>query len=204
MPDYVQYDSEENLILLIERLEDQYLEFKPFLSFDYTKNREDKSKEFVIMRAIDSFLNSEGGILIIGIADDKTIIGLMGDYSILPGDRKNFDGFENKVRNLIRTKYFRNFLVGELIRLKSRQRSLKDICLIEIKKSDIPIFVFDEDKKQHFFVRQGNGVNRLEGIELSNYIKRHFLTPTEGIDLNYPENMKHSNNNEDDDEWRIV
>lgn len=35
------------------------------------------------MRAIDSFLNSEGGILIVGIADDKTIIGLKGDYSSL-------------------------------------------------------------------------------------------------------------------------
>jgi hypothetical protein len=199
LPDYVQYDSEENLLLLIERLEDQYLEFKPFLSFDYTRNREVKSKEFDTMRAIDSFLNSEGGILIVGVADDKTIIGLKGDYSILPGDRKNFDGFENKVRNLIRTKYFRNSLVGELITLKRKQLYSNDICVMEIRKSDVPIFVYNDENRQQFFIRQGNSVNKLEGIELSHYIKRHVWTSEEEIHLNHAE----ITNQEPNDEWQL-
>jgi hypothetical protein len=122
LPNYVQFDSNENLILLVEGGEDQYLEFKPFLSFDYAKRCEVKTKEFDVMRAIDSFLNSTGGIIIIGVSDDKTINGLEGDYTILPGDRKNFDAFENKLRNLIRTKFFRNSFVGELITVRQSRR----------------------------------------------------------------------------------
>lgn len=138
------------------------------------------------MRAIDSFLNSTGGILIIGVSDDKTIIGLEEDYSILPGERKNFDAFENKLRNLIRTKFFRNSFVGELITIRQSQLSLRDLCVIQIRKSEIPLFVYDEGNKQCFFVRQGNNVTKLEGIELSHYLTRHFLTSVERTDLNYP------------------
>lgn len=162
------------------------MEFKPFLSFNYAKGCEVKTKEFDVMRAINSFLNSTGGILLIGVADDKTIIGLEGDYSILPGERKNFDAFENRLRNLMRTKYFRSSFVGELITVRHSLLSHNDVCLIEIRKSEIPLFVYAEDNKQYFFVRQGNNTSKLEGIELSHYIKRHFLTSVERIDFNYP------------------
>jgi predicted HTH transcriptional regulator len=145
------------------------------LSFDSIRNCE-VNKEFDVMIAIDSFLNSEGGILIIGVADDKTIVGLKGDYSILLGDRKNSNGFENKLRNLIQTKFFKTSLVGGLIKVKFHRHELSDceICVIEVGKSHVPIFSYNEDQRQHFFVRQGNRTNKLEGIELSDYIKRHF------------------------------
>jgi len=174
-PNYFQYNSKEELILRIEEGESQYLELKLCLWFDPIRNCE-VNKQFDVMTAIDSFLNSEGGILIIGVADDKTIVGLKGDYSILPGDRKNSNGFENKLRNLIQTKFFKTSLVGELIKVKFHRHELSDweICVIEVGKSHAPIFLYNEDQRQHFFVRQGNRNNKLEGIELSDYIKRHF------------------------------
>jgi hypothetical protein len=55
--------SKENVILLIQGGENENVEFKSSLSFDYIKNCEVEGKEFDVMRAIDSFLNFEGGVL---------------------------------------------------------------------------------------------------------------------------------------------
>jgi hypothetical protein len=75
----------------------------------------------------------------VGVGDDKTPIGLEGDYRILPGDRKNFDGFENKIRNLIKIKFFRNSIVGGLITMTRKELGDKDLCLIKIRKSMVRI-----------------------------------------------------------------
>jgi hypothetical protein len=56
LPDYVQFDSNENLILLVEGGENQYLEFKPFLSFDYAKRCEVKTKGFDVSYVRNSFV----------------------------------------------------------------------------------------------------------------------------------------------------
>jgi predicted HTH transcriptional regulator len=114
------------------------LERKPFLTFDYIRKSENKNKEFDVMRAIDSFLNTEGGVLIIGVDDNKTILGLNGDYSIFTGERENFDKFQNYLRKLIRDNYFKNSIVGELIEIKRFNIEGKDICLIDIRKSPVP------------------------------------------------------------------
>jgi predicted HTH transcriptional regulator len=92
------------------------------------------------MRAIDSFLNTEEGLLIIGVDDNKRPLGLDGDYSAIKGDRNNFDKVQNHLRKLIQNTYFKNSIVQQLIEIKRSQIDGKDVCLIDIHNSTVPIF----------------------------------------------------------------
>ncbi|MGC1929024.1 MAG: ATP-binding protein [Candidatus Nitrosopolaris sp.] len=174
LPKAIQYDSEEDIRLIIQRDECKHLERKPYLSYDPKTKCKNTGKEFDVMRAIDSFLNTEGGLLIIGVDDNKKILGLEADYSSLPGERENFDKFQNYLRMLIRNKYFKNSIVEQLIEIKRSEIDGKDICLIDIRKSPFPIFIFREEQGQQFYIRAGDNSTKIDRMELSDYLKRHF------------------------------
>jgi predicted HTH transcriptional regulator len=176
LPKPVQYNNKEDVRIIIERDEDKYFERKPYLSYDPIYRSVNKGKEFDVMKTIDSFLNTEGGLLIIGVDDNKKVLGLDGDYSLLTGDRANFDKFQNKLRKLIRDTYFKNYIVEKLIEIKQNKIDEKDICLIEIRQSPVPIFVFHEHNGLLFYIRVGDSSIKLDRMELSDYLKRHFCT----------------------------
>ena len=176
LPSPVRYDSIEDLQLLIKTDEYKHLEKKPFLTFDLTKGCVNEGKEYGVMRAIDSFLNSEGGLLIIGVDDRGNPIGLDADYSYLSGDRGDFDKFRNHLQKLIRDRYFKNSIVEEHINIQRHDINGKDICLVDIERSPLPIFVFHRVRGQEFDVRYGDSSRNLERAELSEYLTRHFCT----------------------------
>jgi hypothetical protein len=174
LPRPVQYDSIEDLQILLKMDENKYLERKPFLSFDPKNGCVNEGKEYDVMRVLDSFLNTDGGLLAIGVNDRGDPIGLDGDYSCLMGDRENFDKFRNHLQKLIRDRYFKNSIVEEHIEIERRIINGKDICLVDIQRSPKPIFVFHSERGQQFYVRYGDSAHLLEGPELSDYLTRHF------------------------------
>ena len=50
---------------------------------DMNQGRVNPKLEDVIIKSIAAFSNGEGGLLLIGVADDGSIIGLEGDFSSL-------------------------------------------------------------------------------------------------------------------------
>jgi hypothetical protein len=86
---------------------------------------------------------------------------------------KEIDRFQNYLRNQLRNKYFKTSFVGDLIEIKRYTIDAADICLIDVKQSPLPIFVFNpQDKQQLFFVRQEDSSIKLEELELSYYLKK--------------------------------
>jgi len=53
-----------------------------------------------VIRTIAGFLNSEGGVLLSGVEDNKNIIGLASDFKTL-GKHQDKDGFENLLTTLL-------------------------------------------------------------------------------------------------------
>jgi predicted HTH transcriptional regulator len=61
------------------------LEFKSSLRWGVPEGGVNKTLEKVIVKTIAGFLNSkDGGTLLIGVADNGTILGLEGDYGSSP------------------------------------------------------------------------------------------------------------------------
>ncbi len=77
----------------IARGENKYCEFKSSLRLDIKKGIPEKYIEHTAFKNIAAFLNREGGTLIIGVDDDKNILGLeQSDYTTFSKHTSRMNG----------------------------------------------------------------------------------------------------------------
>lgn len=158
-----------NWVDIIAKGENDFVEFKTSLRWSLATD-DKKLSEYIALRAVSSFLNSEGGKLFIGVADDGKIIGLNKDYSTFT--KPNADGFKQHFDNLIN-----NYLGKEFhpyISLKIESIEGKEICVVEVTRSDIPVFLKSKDKdgkpKEEFFIRASASSQPMGMKEANDYI----------------------------------
>lgn len=156
---------------LLEKGESETVEFKSSLRWDYRQNKTNKELEFAVLKTIAAFMNTRKGTLMIGVADDTSIIGLDKDYQSFK--KKNRDGFEQHLMELIALNIGTDCCKN--IRVLFFEREGNDICVIEVSNIKIPVFLKLQDKTL-FFVRTGNHTRELniqEAIKYINQIKNH-------------------------------
>ena len=127
--------------------------------------------EHEITRTISAFLNSSGGILLIGVDDFGNAIGIERDLKVLGGEKKNLDGFGLQLTELVNRylgKEYRKFVY-----VSFEMAGEKNICVVEIAKSPKPAFL-EYKGKTVFVVRSGNRSQILDAKEQDNYIKMHW------------------------------
>ncbi len=149
--------------------EAQNLEFKESFRWDGQRAIVNKDLEKTAMKTIASFLNLEGGKLIIGVADDKSIKGLSVDYQSLP--RQDRDGFENHFNHIFNTALGARF--RQFVKLNFEEINGHDVCLVDVSPSDGPVYLKTNDAEE-FFVRTGNTTTSLKMSETTDYIKSHW------------------------------
>ena len=112
-----------------------------------------------------AFLNSEGGVLFIGISD----------YGIISGIEK--DGFENNDKfnrhftNLIKERIGNEFL--PYMRFELVQIEEKNILKVECMKSEKPVFL-KYDSQEEFYIRVGASTLQLGGSKVLEYVSHKF------------------------------
>lgn len=161
--------DEQELLKIIKQGENDRVEFKSSLRWDYRQNQMNKSLENVIMKTISAFLNTDGGILIIGIEDSGEVLGLENDYNTV--SKKNRDGFILTLTNLINQhigKYAHKFIDIKIISMQG-----EDVCIVQTEKSDAPVFLGKNDSEA-FFIRASASSQRLNVSEIVGYIKSHW------------------------------
>ena len=89
----------DDIYELLNLSEGQHLEFKSSLRYDLNTRQVNQSLESVVLKTICAFLNSDGGTLLIGLSDNKDVIGIENDYLVIR--HQNRDGFENHLLGLI-------------------------------------------------------------------------------------------------------
>jgi hypothetical protein len=123
--------KKEEIRNLILGGENDMIEFKSSLRWDYKLNQVNKTLELVIAKTISGFLNSKGGKILIGVNDDGVILGIGNDYNTL--SKKNYDGFLQMFTNIVN-----NYIGKEFFRYLS-PRKVKidemDICVVDIERS---------------------------------------------------------------------
>jgi membrane protein YdbS with pleckstrin-like domain len=155
---------------LIAHGEDQYTEFKASLMWDYQAQRVNKELYLPVMKNVAAFMNSSGGKILIGVADDGTILGLANDYSTMR--KGNADGYENTFNiafsNMIGPE-FRPYLTLSFPQLEG-----KEICLVTVRPSAYPVFLNNKGNEQ-FYIRTGNSSQPLTISQATKYIRSRFL-----------------------------
>jgi hypothetical protein len=154
---------------LVMMRETNALEFKSSLLWDYRQESSSKEMKLVVARAISCFMNSEGGILLIGVDDNRKILGLDRDLAQL---HESLDEFERTLTNAINThlgRINRSYMNVEFEKVEN-----KDVAVISVKKSPHPVYVKCEGKKEEFHFRSGNSCQQLELSDATRYIKEHW------------------------------
>lgn len=161
---------------MIEQGEHSMLEFKSTLRWDIVNSQVNKAMEEAIMKCIAAFSNSDGGTLVMGVDDDRNILGLENDYNTFKGGDK--DEFEIHLRNLINKNYGVEFATNNL-KINFHMLNDKEVCTVEVKRSLEPLFSNATDKNgqkvEKFYVRSGNTSQEInKSSEVNSYIKSRF------------------------------
>lgn len=159
----------EEIPALIAGGETAEVEFKSTMRWDLREDRVNKALETVIAKTIAGFFNAHGGRLLIGVADDGTVLGLENDYATLrvPGR----DAFEQTVVGVV-TK----FLGGDLcpaLQTTFAEIAGKDVCMILVQPAPRAVYLTDAGKL-HFYVRSGNSTRKLDLREAMDYARTRW------------------------------
>jgi len=156
---------------LIAGGENSNLEFKETAFWDINRNTKDKVVSSAVVKTIAGFLNQEGGTLLIGVNDQGEAVGLERDYRIW-GKKSQAprDSFENELTTLFQENFGGSVTLYNL-RLSWETVDGKDVCRIDTRRSDEPIFVRNKDTKAtDFYVRMNNSTRALTTEDAFKYM----------------------------------
>jgi len=145
--------------------ESKTIEFKSTLRKNLHTGQNDSRMEMGVLKTIAAFLNSHGGRLVIGVADDGSSVGIHTD------DFPNEDKFALHLDNLIRSRLGAHVMLY----LHPRFEDYDGIrtMVIECQSAKGPAYVKDGDVER-FFVRSAASSIELTGSQMQQYIKQRF------------------------------
>lgn len=164
--DQLRKELDKNLTALISKGESDELEFKSSFRYDYRQQKVNKALESVIIKTLAGFMNTQGGSLLIGVADDGSIIGLEADYNTL--SRKDSDGYTQLLMSAIADKI--GTPACKLVKILFHIHERKEICRVIVLPSPMPVYV-KEDNQSRFYVRTGSGTREMDIQEAITFIK---------------------------------
>jgi hypothetical protein len=158
---------------LIKRGESKSLEFKSTLRWSLKENRrDDKGVTHAALKTIAAFLNTEGGDLLIGVADDGSLVG------IEPDQFGNDDKFMRHLAQVVRNGM--GDRAGTCIDPKTQIVQGRTVCVVSCQRSPEPVFLkwkgLETTPEGDFFVRSGPGTVKLPPDSAKEYIRNRFPT----------------------------
>ena len=156
---------------LIRRGESKTLEFKSTLRWNLkTDQRDDKVITHAVLKTIAAFLNTEGGDLLIGVADDGAVVGIERDG--LANDDEFMRHLAQVVRNALGDR------AGTCIDPKTQVVDGKTVCVVSCRRSPEPVYLrwkgTGAADDGDFFVRSGPGTVKLSSESAGEYVRTRF------------------------------
>jgi Putative DNA-binding domain len=156
---------------LLKRKESDTLEFKSSVRWDYNLSMLNKDLEGEIVETVAAFLNTLGGVLVIGIRDDKSILGLQPDYDSSENIRSR-DGFERHLQQIV-SKQIGIDRYQSHISVEFHELEGKEVCAVRVKPAPKPV-VISKQNRPSLYVRTGNATRSLNVEEAIRYVQEHW------------------------------
>ncbi|MGH7848152.1 MAG: RNA-binding domain-containing protein [Candidatus Binatia bacterium] len=152
---------------LLKQRESKTLEFKSTLRWNLEQSRKDSAVTHAAIKTMAAFLNTEGGDLLIGVTDDRSVLGI------------ELDAFENEDKFMLHlSQMVRNTLgdrAGTCVDPRMQVVKGKTVCVVTCQRSPEPVFMKTKDmpdgSKGDFYVRSGPGTVKLSAEDSAEYIK---------------------------------
>lgn len=154
---------------LLKQPESEQLEFKSSLRWDNKNKKINRLLEKSVIKNLAAFLNTKGGVLLIGVGDNGEIKGIQEDLDCLP--KANQDSFENHLTQIFSQAIgaqYRQYLSVTFHEIDS-----KLICQIRISPAKEPVFI-TFNGMEHFYIKTGNSTASLPISKALAFIKNRF------------------------------
>lgn len=159
---------------LVAAGESQAVEFKSTARWNLHTAQADKKMEHVIAKTVCGFLNAEGGTLLIGVADDGSVLGLDQDLGTL-GIKGDADGYELFLRQRLDDGL--SVQTAGTVRIRFEKLRGVDVGVVAVAASGKPVFCKPFEGGQgptEFWVRIGNATKQLHGDDMVDYQADHW------------------------------
>lgn len=152
---------EESVMALIHFGESPTLEFKSTMRANLKTGKTGKEIELAWLKGVVGFLNTEGGILLIGVDDEGQIIGIEADN--FENDDKCLLHFKNLVNQHIGAEY------SKYLQADVRHVAGKTIVAVSCEKAREPVFLMI-GKNEEFHIRSGPSSMKLTPRQMLQYL----------------------------------
>ena len=152
---------------LIQKGENEHIEFKSTLRWNLKAEKKDKKITHAILKTLAAFLNSQGGILIVGVSDSGEILGL---------DNDKFENEDKMLLFLVSTiKSQLGTLHLEKIHYDTEVIDGKQILRIDVQAGVTPCYIAKENL-EHLYIRTGPSTTDLRISKVYDYLKTRFYS----------------------------
>ena len=161
-------DVEEAKLLvadLITQGETTTVEFKSTLRTNLHTGEKDPRMEMAVLKTVAAFLNTHGGTLVVGMADDGNPVGIDVDNFI------NEDKMYLHLVNLINGRIGPQHMMHIQPRFDDYDHTR--VLVVECGKGKAPVYVKDGNSEK-FFVRTGASTTELSVSQVQEYIAQRF------------------------------
>ena len=159
-------EEEPDIEKLVLAGESEHLEFKSTLRINLHTGKRDPRMEHAILKTLAGFLNTSSGTLIIGVADDGSPVGF------------EIEGFDNEDKlalhlvSIIKSRMGMQAIANIHLHFEDYQDGR--VLVVNTDRISTPVFVLDEKKKEHFYIRTGPSTSELTPSQTQEYIKQRF------------------------------
>ena len=156
---------------LLKLQESKTLEFKSSLRWNLQEDRkDDRHVTHAALKTVAAFLNTEGGDLLIGVDDDRKVLGI--DHDRLENDDKFLRHLAQAVRNGLGDR------AGTCIDPKTQIVEGRTVCLVSCQRSPEPVYLrwkgMEKVDTGDLYVRTGPGSVRLGEEDAAKYVATRF------------------------------
>jgi len=189
--------NSEHIINLIKIDENQKLEFKETFSVDNESGEKLKCLKDATVKEVAAFMNTLGGTILIGVSNDRSIVGIERDFKIIDVDPKKKETPEDKfkrniedmIRNRLKDPSITDYFDIHLVPVEENELT-KTVGVIKVRKCpkaifmdvDVSISVCGTNKtksstKQVFYIRTPDSkVREVEPRDLQDFLKNRNLS----------------------------
>ena len=146
--------------------ESEKVEFKSTLRYNLHTAKFGREIEHAALKSIAAFLNTQGGILLVGVEDKGNILGMDNDK------------FENDDRMLLHLTQMVNERLGthfmQFINATPEILENKKLLRIDVLPSNLPAYL-SNNNDEYFYVRTGPSTTDLKASQIYEYINNRFF-----------------------------
>ena len=142
------------------------VEFKSTLRWNMFTNKKDKNIEHAALKTIAAFLNTNGGILLVGVSDSGEVLGLEKDQ------------FSNHDRLLLHLNKLLTDRIGTIftkfVHASVEKVNERALLRIDCQPATRPAYLRD-GQQEHFYIRTGPSTTALALSKVYHYIQERFF-----------------------------